>query len=75
MEIHFTQHDDRYLAEHTSCRINVTDVEGLYREFKPKSVVHPKGDLRNTAWGTKEFGVVDINGNAITFYENVEQAC
>ena len=30
VEINFTHHDDRYLPEHTSCRICVTDVDSLY---------------------------------------------
>ncbi len=71
VEINFTQHDDRYLPEHTACRINVTDVDSLYGEFKPMGVVHPNGDLRTTWWGTKEFGIIDLNGNGITFYERV----
>jgi hypothetical protein len=71
VEINFTQTEDKYLADNTACRINVTDVESLYQEFKPKGVVHPNAPLETTWWGTKEFGIVDVSGNLITFSERI----
>jgi hypothetical protein len=33
--------------------------------------VHPHASLRLTAWGTQEFGLLDLDGNLVTLYETV----
>jgi hypothetical protein len=48
VEINFTECQDKYLPENTACRVNVTDVESLYREYQPKGVVHPNAPLETT---------------------------
>jgi hypothetical protein len=32
-------------------------------------VIHPNGVLETKPWGLKEFTVLDLDGNGITFYE------
>jgi uncharacterized glyoxalase superfamily protein PhnB len=71
VEINFTECQDKYLPENTSCRINVTDAESLYQEYLPKGVIHPNAPLETTWYGTKEFGIIDNSGNGITFSERV----
>ena len=71
--INFTKCEDKYLPDNTACRVNVTDVESLYKEYQPKDIVHPNSPLETTDWGTKEFAIVDVSGNLITFAERVEQ--
>ena len=40
--------------------------EALYRELESKSVVHPNTLLQGKPWGSREFGIVDNDGNLIT---------
>ena len=69
VEIHLWQCDDKYIAENTACRINVEGIDVLYQEYEVKGIVHPHGKLVTTPWGTKEFTVLDLDGNGITFCE------
>ena len=71
--LNFTGTTDKYLPENTACRIRATDVESLWNEFQPKGVTHPNAPLETTDYGTKEFGVIDVSGNLITFFELVDQ--
>jgi catechol 2,3-dioxygenase-like lactoylglutathione lyase family enzyme len=69
IELHFTKCPDRRLIEWSCCRIAVVDVDALYREYGAASVIHPKGQLRDTDYGTREFGIVDQDGVLLTFFE------
>jgi catechol 2,3-dioxygenase-like lactoylglutathione lyase family enzyme len=69
IQIHFWPCSDRHIAENTSCRIHVTGIEQLYSEFEPLGVVHPNAPLGSKPWGAVEFGVLDPDGNLITFAE------
>lgn len=62
---------ERELAGSASCRLRVDDVRELYRHCEPRGVVHPRAPLRRTDWGTDEFGLVDLDGNLVTLYEQV----
>ncbi|GAB4379518.1 MAG: hypothetical protein Kow00121_33850 [Elainellaceae cyanobacterium] len=70
-EIILQQNDDRHLAEWTTFRIRVNQIEQLYEEFQNRdaSIIHPNGQLQAKPWGTKEFAVLDPAGVCITFYE------
>ncbi|QLE57782.1 VOC family protein [Nostoc sp. TCL26-01] len=72
-EIILQRNDDRYLAEWTTFRIQVDDIEQLYREFQSKGgqMIHPNGILETKPWGMKEFVILDVAGVCITFYEPV----
>lgn len=69
VEIHLWHCNDRALAERSGCRIAITGIEPLYREYQEKNVLHPKGTLTEKPWGTKEFVVLDDSGNCLTFFE------
>jgi len=71
VEIHFWACSDKYIAENTSCRIHVMGINSLYAEYQEKGVIHPNGALTKKIWGTKEFSILDIDGNQITFFESV----
>ncbi len=71
IELHFYQCRDKTIAENTSCRIDVDNVEELYSEFGPKGVVHPNGLLETKPWGMREFAILDEAGVCITFGEGV----
>ncbi|GAB6900040.1 VOC family protein [Kineosporia succinea] len=56
-----------HLAGSASCSFRVDDATALHRTCE--GIVHPNAPLHRTAWGTREFSVLDHDGNAIRFYE------
>lgn len=60
---------EQHLAGSASCRLRVTGVEEVHARCVPLGVVHPRAPLRATPWGTREFGVLDPDGNLVTLYE------
>ncbi|OUL23416.1 VOC family protein [Nostoc sp. 106C] len=72
-EIFLLENDDRHLAEGTSFRIQVDNIEQLYEEFQAKGgeIIHPNDQLQTKPWGMKEFAITDIAGVCITFCEPV----
>jgi catechol 2,3-dioxygenase-like lactoylglutathione lyase family enzyme len=72
IEIHFWACDDKKIPEVSSCRIEASDIAALYAHCEREKIVHPNGALADKPWGTKEFSVLDPDGNLITFFEYVE---
>jgi catechol 2,3-dioxygenase-like lactoylglutathione lyase family enzyme len=60
---------ERHLAGSASCRLEASGVEALYEHCRQLDVVHPRAPLRDQPWGTREFGVLDPDGNLVTFFE------
>ena len=71
VELHFWKCDDRIHPENTSCYIYVEDVDSLYEELKAKDVIHPNGLLEDKPWGTREFAVLDDDGNMLKFGQDL----
>ncbi|MDO8769608.1 MAG: VOC family protein [Burkholderiaceae bacterium] len=69
VHVHFWACDDRHIAENTSCRIRVQGLDALYSVCTAAGVVHPNAHLDEKPWGSKEFAVLDPDGNLITFAE------
>jgi catechol 2,3-dioxygenase-like lactoylglutathione lyase family enzyme len=69
IEIHFQRTDDPALPKSSSCRIEVTEIRTLYSTYRERGVIHPEGDIAAKPWGTTEFGVLDADGNCLTFVE------
>src|SRR5260370_15300001 len=65
---------ESFIAGTASCRVHVDGIDGLYRSLDPLGIVHPNGRLRATPCGTREFGILDPDGNLITFAERVPAA-
>ena len=65
------QNEDRHLAEWTSCRVQVANIEALYEEFSQMGgqMIHPNGKLETKPWGLKEFAILDPAGVCLTFFE------
>lgn len=72
VEIHFWACTDRHIAQATSCRVQVRGIQRLYDQCKGHAIVHPKAPLQTKPWGTKEFAILDPDGNLVTFYENTD---
>ena len=69
VQIHFWPCLDKSIAESTSCRVYVSGIKALFAELQTQGVVHPKAPLAQKPWGSREFGVLDPDGNLITFAE------
>ena len=67
--IHFWACSDRHIAENTGCRVRVRGIESLYSECVAFGIVHPNAPLESTPRDSKEFAVLDPDGNLITFAE------
>ena len=63
---------ESFIAGTASCRIRVDGVEELYEEMRASGVLHGSADeLAATDFGTREFHALDLDGNLITFFEEV----
>ena len=73
LEIHLQWHADTKedpLLGGSVIRIFVKDIQAFFEEMVERGAV-PKDKLRmNTPWGTHEFGLFDLNKNAIFFVED-----
>ena len=53
------------------CRVDVRGVDALYGEIEPKGIVDPQEPINTKPWGMRQFTVIDLCGNRITFAENL----
>ena len=60
---------EQYLAGSASCRLQVTGVDDLHERCYAAGVVHPHAARADQPWGTREFGVLDPDGNLVTLFE------
>ncbi len=58
------------LSENSSCRIKVTNIEGLYQEYQAKGLLEAQATVSLKPWGAKEFVVFDSDRVLITFFEH-----
>ena len=61
---------ESFIAGTASTRIEVADVDGLYKELKAAEVLHPvsRDGVDDTDFGTREFATLDQDGNLISFF-------
>jgi catechol 2,3-dioxygenase-like lactoylglutathione lyase family enzyme len=72
VEIHLWQCSDCYVAESTSCRIEVVGVDALYEQCHAAGTIHPGGELELKSTGYREFSALDDAGNMLVFVERAE---
>ena len=53
----------------TSLRVGVHGIDELYAVCDGHGIVQPNARLDETPWGFKEFSVIDLDGNLVTFFE------
>lgn len=46
----------------------------LYRAIQPFGIIHPNGHIEDMPWGTRDFGVLDQDGNLVTFCERLRRS-
>jgi len=71
VSIHFWACADVEIPKTTSCRIQVLGIEELFHTCAALGIVHPNASLETKPWGTKEFAILDADGNLVTFHESV----
>jgi hypothetical protein len=59
--------DNRAWAENSSFSIGVSDLEGLYQEYR--QIPAMVGPLENKPWGRREFHLIVPSGVCFQFYE------
>lgn len=60
---------ESFIAGTQSCRIAVVGVDELYGTIQRLGIIPPDEYIADTPWNTREFGVLDPDGNLITFFE------
>jgi catechol 2,3-dioxygenase-like lactoylglutathione lyase family enzyme len=60
---------ESFIAGTASCRVEVNGVDELYAHCDREGFVHPNGRIDDTWWGTREFAILDPDGNLVTFWQ------
>ena len=50
-------------------RIRVEGIDELYEQCLAENIVHPNAPLEEKPWGARQFGVVEGDGNQLTYFE------
>lgn len=66
-EIHYYLWPGTGPVNTASCYLFANNIEDLFAKFSSMDVMHPKGDLKDNAFGKKEFFIIDNNGNKLIF--------
>jgi len=74
IEVHFWLTNDPAVPQANGARVQVSDVDALYAEFLPRGIVHPDDPLGDKSWGMREFSILDIDGNVLTFAADIPAA-
>jgi len=64
---------ESFLASTASCRVAIEGIDEWHGFLHPMGILHPNAPLRDTDYGTREFGVLDLDNNLITFFERRKQ--
>lgn len=62
---------ETFLAGTASCRVHIDPVEPLCEAYRQAGVLHPNGELSDKPYGLREFAVLDLDGNLITFFQRI----
>mgnify|MGYP000350864794 CR=1 FL=1 len=74
VELHLQWHQDidRDPVNPLLLRLHVDDPDALFAEYASEAVFHDRTKLRNTVWGTREFGFYDLDGNGLIFFRDLK---
>jgi catechol 2,3-dioxygenase-like lactoylglutathione lyase family enzyme len=70
VELHFWYTESADLPKASGCRIQVAGIEALYAICDAAGIVHPNAPLVTKPWGTREFAILDPDGNCLTFHQS-----
>ena len=60
---------ESFIAGTASCSVEVDGVDELYAQCNERGNVHPNGHIGDQPWGVREFGILDPDGNLVTFWQ------
>jgi len=60
---------ESFIAGTASCRIRVSDIDAFHTTIHPLGILHSNAPLTDQPWGAREFGILDPDGNLITFFQ------
>lgn len=64
---------ETFIAGTASCRVEVEGIDELYQEYKAQGVLHSEHSVvEEQYWGHRDLATLDLYGNLITFYEEVD---
>jgi uncharacterized glyoxalase superfamily protein PhnB len=66
----FWHTEDAELPKASGCRIQVKGIDALYSHCHAAGIVHPNAPLVMKPWGTREFAILDPDGNCLTFHQS-----
>jgi hypothetical protein len=52
----------------------VDDPDALFNEYRQRGVECNPNCVHDTSWGTRDFALYDLDGNALTFYRELTSA-
>lgn len=61
---------EAFIAGTASCSVQVERVDELYAHCNERGIVHPNGHIGSRPWGVREFGILDPDGNLVTFWQS-----
>ena len=67
--IHFWLCSDARIPSETGCRITVVGIDELFETYARLNIVHSNGSLETKPWGVREFSILDVDGNLVTFQQ------
>lgn len=62
---------ETFIAGTASCRVQVDGIEAYGEAFREAGVLHPDGPLADKPYGLREFAILDLDGNLITFFQKI----
>jgi catechol 2,3-dioxygenase-like lactoylglutathione lyase family enzyme len=60
---------ETFIAGTASCAFETSGADELYERCNALGFVHPNAHIEDTDWGTREFAVLDPDGNLVRFWE------
>lgn len=73
VQIHFFEFKDLNPFEnYGQIYIRTDDIDSLYQSLLNKKIsIHPNGHLQDKPWGQREFSIIDMDHNLITFGQSI----
>jgi len=69
--LHLDGTNEEFSARPTCCRFHIKGVDALYTEIEPLGVVKTDEQLETRPHAMRQFSILDLDGNRITFAEPV----
>jgi uncharacterized glyoxalase superfamily protein PhnB len=70
LTLHFWFSDVKLVLESAGFRIEVDDIESMYKICQAANCVHPNAPLTTKPWGLKEFATLDPSGVLVTLFQS-----